>query len=1059
MGQITSSVGLISGIDTGSLIDQLIDIQTGPRRQLEQRNAVLQAQQVAFQDINARLLNFKLNASSLSRSTIFRNTTGSSSNESVATVSTTAGAAQGSYSFTVSRLVRSQQTITEGFRDADQTPLQGGTISFDRAESRLTTSTRLSVLNGGEGVQRGTLTLTDRAGRTADIDLSTAVQLEDVVEAINSTTSIGVRASIEGDGLTLTDISGGAGTLSALESDTAASLGLSTAGGVDDSTVGVLVSSRLNELGGGTSLSDINDGNGVRVSNGGPDLVITARDGSSFNVVLEEAQTLDDVIDAINSASGGSVTARISNGGVRDGSSLTLEDNTGGGGNLTIANGSGSQAATDLGLVADVASDELVGGRILAELGSKLVKNLRGGQGLSVGDTLEVTNSLGSTASFSLAGAESITDLVEQFNAGAAGIGVVASINNTGNGISLRDHSGGSGSLTVATIDGGTLSEELGIDGSFSTGRTDGTNLQLRYLSEATRLDKLGITRGQFTITDALGDSAVVDLTQGNEETLADVIGEINSKGLNINARINDTGDGILLEDTTPDGTAAIQAITVEERGSSTAGDLGILGSAADPGADLDGSFETRISFSSESLTLGTDVSTLNDGEGLGSVAGQNDLRITLKDGTEIELDYSDVDASFDGDASTTSLRDVIEFIEAGVEAVTGNRDVTIAINDAETGLVVTDGTGGLGAFRIEGINDSTLAEDLGIEGSTDPALNEINGETIVDVTTLQDLSTRINDAGAPAIATIINDGNPNGGFRLNMTARGPGEAGAFVFDDGGLGFNARTLTEAQDAAVFLGDSKDLLITSSTNSLDSLIPGASISLTGVSDNPVTISINEDLGQVTTTIESFVTSFNDVISTIDQYDAFDAETETRGLLLGDSTVAQIRSRLFNSVTSASSELSGTFRTLSQVGIRIEAGGVLGFDAERFNEALERDRQGVINLFTQRRTETVEGEFGAEDETNVIAVGIMAEVDDLLANLTDSFDGTIKRRDDLFNEQVENNNDRIAQLNENLDRERAKLEAEFIAMERALAQLQGQSSALAQIQQIAPLSFGN
>jgi flagellar hook-associated protein 2 len=1055
MGQITSGIGLISGIDTASLIDQLIQIQTGPRRQVEQRNAILQAQSVAFQDINAKLLSFKLNASSLSRSTTFRATSATSSNESVATATSTESATPGSYTFTVSRLVRSQQTISKGFKDANTTPLPGGSISFDRAESQLTASTRLSVLNGGEGITRGILTLTDQSGRTADIDLSSAVSLEDVIKSINTNTSVSVRASIADDGLVLTDISGGAGTLSVIESETAASLGLSLNGGVDNANASnpnaTLVSARLNRLGRDSLLTSLNDGNGVRLDNGGTDLRITDRNGTLYNVVLEDAATLGDVIDTIATATGGNVTAKISDGGLRDDASLTLVDNTGGAGNLIVANGSGSSAATDLGLVADVASDEIVGGRLLAELGSKLVKNLRGGQGLSLSDTLQVTNAAGVSTSFSLTGAESISDLLDQFNAATSGLGVTAELNDARNGIIVTDDSGGAGSLEITDTGGGSLASQLGIAGSFVSREVNGGNLQLKYISEATRLDKLNVARGQFTITDSLGQAAVVDLTQGNEQTLADVISEINSKGLSLTARINDNGDGILIEDDTPTGVAPLQAITVEERGSSTASDLGILGAAEDPGADLDGSFETTISFSSEALTLATDVETLNAGEGLGSVSGQNDIRFTLKDGTEIELNYDNIDASFDGDAGSVSLQDVIEFIEAGVEAVTGNRDVTLAINDAETGLIVTDNTGGAGAFRIEALNESTLAEDLGIVGSTDPALNEINGSVIVDVTTLQDLANRINDAGAPAIATVINDGNPAGGFRLNLTARDAGEAGAFVFDDGGLGFEARTLTQAQDAAVFLGESKDVLITSSTNSLNSLIPGASITLKGTSDSPVTININQDTSRVVESINAFVETFNEVIETIDGYDSYDTETEERGLLLGDSTVAQIRSRLFNTVTGASGELTGAFRALSQVGIRIGSGGVLTFDQERFQSALDQDRSGVINLFTRRRT--VENDD--DDGTTVVSVGVMARIDDILANLTNGFDGTIQRRTTLINDQIDTNRDRIESLNEGLDRQRARLEAEFFAMEQALAQLQGQSSSLAQIQSIASL----
>src|SRR5690606_11663893 len=100
-----------------------------------------------------------------------------------------------------------------------------------------------------------------------------------------------------------------------------------------------------------------------------------------------------------------------------------------------------------------------------------------------------------------------------------------------------------------------------------------------------------GITRGQFRITDSAGVTATVDLTQGDEQTIGDVIAEINSRGLSINARINDNGDGILIEDTGP----GVVAMKIEEQGSTTARDLGLAGEASAPGENINGTYERTI--------------------------------------------------------------------------------------------------------------------------------------------------------------------------------------------------------------------------------------------------------------------------------------------------------------------------------------------------------------------------------------------------------------------------------------------------------------------------------
>jgi flagellar hook-associated protein 2 len=45
------------------------------------------------------------------------------------------------------------------------------------------TSTRLADLNGFEGVRRGVIRITDRSGASADIDLTAAIDVNDILDA------------------------------------------------------------------------------------------------------------------------------------------------------------------------------------------------------------------------------------------------------------------------------------------------------------------------------------------------------------------------------------------------------------------------------------------------------------------------------------------------------------------------------------------------------------------------------------------------------------------------------------------------------------------------------------------------------------------------------------------------------------------------------------------------------------------------------------------------------------------------------------------------------------
>ncbi len=1042
MGQITSSVGLISGLDIAGIVDQLISIESRPRIQVEQQNAILQSTQAAYQSINARLLALDSSANALTQPLNFRSTTASSSNESVLSVSSSSGAIPGSYSFRVRQLVAAQQTLSKGFADDSATGVGiATTLTFDRGAARLSESSILDDLNAGEGVQRGFIRITDRSGTSELVDLSDAVTIDDVVNTINSSLNINVRASLDGDQLQIIDQTGLTTTDLRVQdvglTTTATSLGLAGTG-TDDTLTGTAI----NTVGVNTLLSELNDGNGVRTESGLDDLSITSG-GTTYDISLSSAETLEDVIDTINTATAGNVTAAIST----DGVSLTLTDNNGGGAGFAVAALNGSNAASDLGILGDDSdgSGAIEGDRFVAALNSRLLRFLNGGDGLAAfggstqppvetttnladlfqgtgvagdfeilakddaaavftvdtdalttvqdlidaidtatggkvtatltddrlvlidstsgeenlvirdaagstaatdlgivvnttgdrtssafldpsgaldtGAVISFTNSLGSTNTVDLSSAESVSDLIDLIN--NADIGVEASLNNAGNGLVIEDTAGGAGDLVIADDTGSALATQLGLTGTFADRVADTGSLNFQYVTQASSLDTLGVTRGEFLITDSNGDTATVDLTQGNEQTIQDVLDEINSRGLALTARLNDAGNGITLEDT---GSGAL-AITVEENGASTAADLGLLGSAENAGDDLNGSFA-----------------------------------------------------------------------------------VSIDISSADT---------------------------------------------------LQDIAQKINDSNADIAAAIINDGSSGTPFRLSLTARNAGTDGAFVFDDGGLGLDSFNLADARDAVVFLGSGNStgetLTVFSQSNTLEGIVPGATVTLLSTSDQPVQANISDDPASVRATISTFVENFNGLIDTIDEFDTFNTETQERGLLLGDPAVNSVRQQLFNTVIRQNTELSQTLNSLSQVGITVGSGARLQFDESRFDTAFNEDRDAVVDLFTLRETDDTQDTDGdGENDEVVTARGIGFVLNDLLERLTDPEFGPIEAAIDRLETQVENNNSRIEFLNERLEDERSRLELEFINMERALADLQSQGQALAAFQ---PVQFSS
>ncbi len=914
MGQITSGVGLVSGIPIADLVDQLIAIEARPKQLVEQRIAVLQSQQVAFAGINANLLNLKLSAGAFASNNTFNTTSSASSDESVLTVTSSSSATPGTYSFVVDRLVTTQQMISTGRADQNVTAVGAGTLTFEFGDARLDTDTDLTILNGGAGVTRGKIRITDRSGASAVIDLSRIQTVNDVISEINNASGISVTASVSGDSFVIDDNSGST-TTSLSVSDVAGS-GTTATLGLDAAAVGdTLTGSQVGRITSSTSLSLLNDGQGVDISQTVPNhFQITRRDSTTHTIDLTGVTTVGELLTAIDTQTGSVVTAAID----AAGTGIELTD-TGAdlGTTFEITALNSSNAAADLGILGtDGNGDGVIeSGRLLATLNSKLVKNVNGGSGATLG-TIRITDRAATATDIDLSSAGSVGEVISRIN--SSGASVVASLNQAGNGLLITDQTGSTANDLIIADVSGTAAADLSLAGSYTADEADSGNLQFRYINGNTLLASLngglGVSSGQFTITDSSGSQATVDLSQGNETTVQDVIDEINSRGLQINARVNDNGDGILIEDTGP-GTVTL---TVAEDGSTTARDLGLLGEAAAAGQDLDGSFE---------------------------------------------------------------------------------KTVTIDADD-----------------------------------------------------TLQDVVTKIGDAGLDVSATIINDGSAAAPFRLSLSATRSGKAGAFVFDDGAIDFGVTTLSQGKDAVIFFGSddpATGIAIRSSTNTLNSVVPGATIDLNGTSATAEQVTISRDDSAITSAVQAFVENFNGVIDQLDSLDSFDAETETRGLLLGDSTISVVRGALFRMANGVNSDLTGQFTTLSQVGIRVGSGARLEFNETTFLAALEDDRDAVEQVFTFKETET-DSDTG---DVTITEAGILPRFDELIDTLTDVDTGTLTLRIEAITVQVELGNDRVEQLDIGLAAKRARLEAQFLAMELAIAQLQTQSTALASLQQLA------
>lgn len=579
MGSIKTSTGLASGIDTASLIQALLANNQAAVTQIQTRQKAIQASQTGLQQVQAGLLALATSSQTLTNQSTFKTLAVQNSDPSQLSVSTTSIAAAGTQQFQTVRLATTDQSLSRGFADSTQQLGLTGQIVIGNGGS-LDRPTPLDLLNDGAGVRRGTIRIIDRSGATAAVDLSNALTVDDVVQAINSQTTVSVQASTQGGKIVLQDTSGQT-TSNLIVRDltgghTAADLGIAQS--VADTT---LTGSSVYQVSSDVSLASINDGNGIRLRTGSAaDLSISLSDGTSLQVDLDGAKTVGDVITKINNAAsnGGKLTAVLTNG------RLQLTDNSGGSGTLTVDALASTNASQVLGLDTAASGNVLTGKALSGGLNSVLLRNLRGGQGITTPGSITLTDRTGATATVDLSQAESLDDVLAAINnattSGNVKLQLHAAIDSKGTGITVTDTSGQTASNLIIGDVGGTIANDLNIAVNTAQNTVSSGSLRLRSVNEGTLLNHYSpsggsVSLGSFSITDAAGESAVITLGSA-VQTIGDVIDRINAAGINVSAQLNDTGDGfVLVDNSTGTGTLRVQDI-----GGSTAADLHLLGDA-----------------------------------------------------------------------------------------------------------------------------------------------------------------------------------------------------------------------------------------------------------------------------------------------------------------------------------------------------------------------------------------------------------------------------------------------------------------------------------------------
>lgn len=317
------------------------------------------------------------------------------------------------------------------------------------------------------------------------------------------------------------------------------------------------------------------------------------------------------------------------------------------------------------------------------------------------------------------------------------------------------------------------------------------------------------------------------------------------------------------------------------------------------------------------------------------TVSGSAELILTHDEGgsgNDIEISFASSDT---GLTAATTLGTDLDTITSARPV--GLAQVSAILDDARLDTAVTSGTG---SFTINGVSFSYDTTSDSING----LISDINGS----------------DAGVTAAFDAIEG-------KLLLTAKSTGSISISKSDDTGnflaaVGLLAGTQTLGDQAEysidVLAGGATQ---TSASNTIRDALPGVNIILVAADeDNPITVTIRQDVATALKNAEALVAQFNSTVSLIEEKTAFDTDTEEAGLLLGDPTMIAILRNLRTLILADGDGLSGEFTSLVDIGFSFDAVGstslLLKLDSTVFTDAVLDNPDAMADLFSDRETST-------------------------------------------------------------------------------------------------------
>ena len=286
----------------------------------------------------------------------------------------------------------------------------------------------------------------------------------------------------------------------------------------------------------------------------------------------------------------------------------------------------------------------------------------------------------------------------------------------------------------------------------------------------------------------------------------------------------------------------------------------------------------------------------------------------------------------------------------------------------------------------------------------------------------LQGTVNAINNANLDVTAEIVDTGASGNRYRIQLIGEtGAEKAFSLTSSDSSISFSS--VQSAADAQLNVNG---IDFTRSSNVIDDVLTGVSLTLNTTTTGAANLNISQDNGEVRSNIIDFVTLYNDAQRQLKDL----ANSTTGGELAGDSIFRSLTSRLRSTVLGTSSSAGTTISNLSDMGISVSRSGELEVSDSKLDNALSKNYADVIQMFSANTDD--------QSTSSSDAAGLAGDINRIISDVTAS-NGYLITQQKVLADSNAIRQEELTELETRMERVEERYNRQFLAMQQIIDQM--------------------